>query len=142
MSDVIPQSDFIGLPDFTLPKEAPTIVDVIINNKDVLDVNYENLKKIQNSEILSEEIKAIKHQLRRFVHFIITNEDAKSDIKIELVNHIENNEEVINKLKLNSQLNNCNYYIKTGNTMAYINAGNIYYKYSPMVYRLSSLCSE
>jgi len=75
LSDLVPAPDFMGLPEFRMPREAKTIEDIIIHGKDILKVNYSRLEASQSSNSGLLEEQAIIQQLRRIFHFIFTGQD-------------------------------------------------------------------
>ena len=48
LSDVYPSSDFMGFPDFVMPKKADTLKKVAIQNQDIRSINLSKQKQYQN----------------------------------------------------------------------------------------------
>src|SRR5208283_1950843 len=86
LGDIIPSSNFDGLPDFRVPAEAPAMEEAIIKGREVLDMNHERLKAQQTPIISQQEKTALIHQLRRILHFLYTGEDCGEIISLNIKN--------------------------------------------------------
>lgn len=79
LTDVVPRSDFAGLPAYRTPHEAAAIEQIVIGGKDICDLNIERLRAAQSAQSEQRELDELSRQMRRLVHFLMTGEDSKAD---------------------------------------------------------------
>jgi len=65
VSDVVPASNFAGLPKFQTPREATTLEQILIHERDVCDLNIERLRASQTPQSNERETSELARQLRR-----------------------------------------------------------------------------
>jgi hypothetical protein len=82
LTDVIPRSDFAGLPPYATPREAAAIEQIVIGGKDICDLNVERLQASQSLEREERELEELLRQMRRLVHFLMTGEDSQEDVPL------------------------------------------------------------
>ena len=132
LSDVYPSSDFMGLPDFVMPKKADTLKKVAIQNQDILSINLSKQKQYQSDLLPEQETYSVFYQLLRIISFILSGEDAGSA-------SMEDYE------KLDAHVKDHHLFISTGikeikeQTIIYENQGNLITRYSPMIARIAQL---
>ncbi|MFI4937136.1 MAG: hypothetical protein ACHQJ6_01325 [Candidatus Berkiellales bacterium] len=122
LSDVV-QHD--GQSSAMLSKNSESLEQTIIHQKNVLDINLQNLHRNSEQNKIAEE-KALTQQLYRLIHFLMTNNDHEQisifPIKNEERVHLEGD-----GLMINYPL------------VSYCHQGKITTKYSPLVARLALL---
>ena len=62
LTDVIPRSDFAGLPPCQTPREAAAIEQIVIGGKDICDLNIERLRESQSPEREVSNLDALLRQ--------------------------------------------------------------------------------
>jgi hypothetical protein len=82
LGDVVPDSDFHGLPPYRTPRAAPIIEDVVGRGVNVLDVNEERLRSNQGPAASRLEDHALRTQLRRCIWFLCFGEDTARDYRL------------------------------------------------------------
>lgn len=80
ISDMASDPNVPILPAFKQPKHTPEITDILINNKNILDINYQ----ASNRKDHTEEHKAIITFLQRAVWFLFTGKVLNKTISLEL----------------------------------------------------------
>jgi hypothetical protein len=134
---VVPASNFAGLPKYKTPREAATLEQILIQSKDVCDVNIERLRAAQTAQSPKREATELSRQVRRVIHFLMTGEDSTRDAPLSLFAIADGdgsgNTELDPRLEGRSL-------VLDGDHAAYCDAGRIYRRYSPMVARLAPLC--
>lgn len=141
LRDVVPTHDFEGLPVFHLPNEAEAIEDIIVNGKDVIELNLARQMMSQDSASPEEERAALERQLRRIIHFLFTGEDSPADLPLLLAKADKTNE---GEFQFQGSLENgeARELEVTGSNVSYRAAGKTYERYSPMIARLALLCAQ
>ncbi|HVR61117.1 MAG TPA: hypothetical protein VMU50_04420 [Polyangia bacterium] len=81
-SDIYPRSDFEGLPAYKTPQAAATLKEIIVDGKDVIDINLERRRQAQSPDAPALEDLALKAQLRRLVHFLYTGREPSADFTL------------------------------------------------------------
>ncbi len=66
-------------PPIRRPLEAAAIEQILIDGKDICDLNIERLKASHVPESEERESDELLRQLRRLVHFLMTGEDSTED---------------------------------------------------------------
>jgi hypothetical protein len=79
LGDVIPGRQALALPPYRPPKEASTIQDIIINRRDILEIQHERLRGVQSTDQAVAEREALRRSLRRILHFLLTGVDDPED---------------------------------------------------------------
>ena len=135
ISDIIPSSDFTKVPVTFQSRNAKDVCQSVLSEKTIFQLNLEKLKDIQSSLIRKEEVREIKKQSRRIIHFLLTGEDLKSppEFKYKKVKNLN----CQTKGEFNSwTINDCHKTI-----IAHLNDKKII-RFSPLISRLASMvCS-
>jgi hypothetical protein len=150
LSDLVPAPDFMGLPEFRLPREAKTIENVVVHGKSTLDINYERLVQSQTSDGGTMEQEAIVQQLRRIFHFIFTGQDDfpinNPEVKFQYISQSVSLENLVNCLReqgLPAKDQATAFVGRQGKDVFYIAPdGQALHRYSPLCARLVSLISH
>jgi hypothetical protein len=116
LGDLVSGPSFGGLPPFRLPARADTLAKVVVEGRDVLDVNLERLRSARHAGSEAEERAALARGLRRVVHYVFTGEERSGDGALDLA--------------------------VDGPRCAYRAAGRSYERYSPLVARIAPLCAQ
>jgi len=136
-SDVVPASNFAGLPKYKMPREAAALEQILIQGKDVCDVNVERLRAAQTPHIGERESTELSRQLRRIIHFLMTGEEPPHDAPLSLCGTLHENTD----LEGSSGAESDGRMLVVGSDhVIYHDADRIYRRYSPMVARLGPLC--
>jgi hypothetical protein len=139
VSDVVPASNFAGLPKFKTPREATTLEQILIHERDVCDLNIERLRASQTPQSNERETSELARQLRRVVHFLMTGEDPPRDAALLVLvgtpdanggDEPAENGSASRKLILDSD------------RVVYHDGGRTCRRRSPMVARLAALCCD
>lgn len=138
LGDVIPASDYTGLPPFRLSRQASTVEQVIVEGKDIMDVYRERLHGLQHAQIHIEEERALKKEMRRLLWFLFTGKDRQEDYHLRLVrsNHIPDRE--TGGLPSSPMVE----IVQDGSNLVLRNGKHVWNRYSPMASRLASLCAH
>jgi hypothetical protein len=135
LTDVIPRSDFAGLPPYQTPREARAVEEIIIDGKDVCDINIERLQASQRAASEDRERDELLCQMRRLVHFLMTGQDSARDAPL-LLRLVEPG-----AAKNEAPENGPGRLIECDGYHATYSAGpGVYRRYSPMAVRLAGLC--
>jgi len=78
-SDVVPSSDYEGLPPFRMPKAADMVEEVFINGKTTVAMNHASLARRQGPALAREESEALRAELRGLVWFLCFGEERPDD---------------------------------------------------------------
>jgi hypothetical protein len=127
LTDVVPRSDFASLPPYRTPREAAAIEQIVIDGKDVCDLNIERLRESQSPDSEEQERDELLRQTRRLVHFLMTGEDAKQDVPLKIGS-------IAAVLGRAIDVN--------GRLVTYRDGERIYRRSSPMAARLAELCTR
>jgi hypothetical protein len=139
VSDVVPAGNFAGLPKFKTPREATTLEQILIHERDVCDLNIERLRASQTPQSNERETSELARQLRRVVHFLMTGEDPPRDAALLVLvgtpdanggDEPAENGSASRKLILDSD------------RVVYHDGGRTFRRRSPMVARLAALCCD
>jgi hypothetical protein len=139
LSDVVPASNFAGLPKFKTPREAAALERILIQARDVCDLNIERLQASQTAQSNEREAIELARQLRRVVHFLMTGEDPPRDAPLVLVGTPDANggrDEPAENGSPSRRL------VLDSDHVVYQDAGRTFRRYSPMVARLAALCCD
>jgi len=143
LKDVVPNSDFMGLPEFQFSREAKAIEEAIVHRRPVLEINLERLQQLQNQEVKTAEKLAIRQQLRRMLHFLIVGEDSIEDYQLICTEPTENWEKSVQQgLEKTSRFPDLRLILVRQGEVCYIVGKDSYSKYSPMCDRLARLCAQ
>jgi hypothetical protein len=82
MGDVIPDSQFLGLPPYEPPSAARAIEDILIRGRDPLEINREALIAGQTRSVKANEQEVLTQQLRRCIWFLCFGEDKTTDYRL------------------------------------------------------------
>ncbi len=138
-SDVVPASNFAGLPKFKIPREAAALEQILIQARDVCDVNIERLRASQTPQSSEREAIELARQLRRVIHFLMTGEDQPRDSPLVLGGNPGTNggrDESAENGSASRRL------ILDSDHVVYHDAGRTFRRRSPMVGRLGALCCD
>jgi hypothetical protein len=147
LSDLIPAPDFMGLPEFRLPREAQTIKDVVVHGRNALDINFERLVQSQTLNGGTMEQEATIQQLRRIFHFIFTGQDDlpshDTEVKFQYFPQASSLEDLVNwaaEQVISYKDQGTAFVGQQGGEVFYINPnGQALQRYSPLCTRLIPL---
>jgi SAM-dependent methyltransferase len=142
LGDVIPTSNFDGLPPFNMPKEANAIEEIIIKGRNTLDLNLERLVKSQVSESQLQETLALKEQLRRIIHFFYTGEDLSQDFRLLVFTSAVSPASFIRRINLTTLPPKLGVLLLNGEQTHYLKGNKTFSRFSPMCARLGKLCAQ
>lgn len=137
-SDIITTSEYKGLPPFRLTRQAGLIEDVIVNGKDIFEINRERLKSSQSSGSSAQEELAMKKQLRRLLHFLYTGQDVAKDFELMF---FDASTTAKKGLDITLEPHQKAIMVK-GKKTCYANGEVMYHRFSPMCARLARLCAQ
>ena len=80
--DIVPGSDYYGLPPFKFPGCAKSIERVLIHGESAIDLNQEELVRAQMPSSDTIERNAILRQLRRFIWQLCVGDEPKADYRL------------------------------------------------------------
>jgi len=80
--DVVPDAEAGDLPDYVLSSASGDLEDVLIHDKDTLEITREKLLATQEEEHREEERAALLGQLRRCIWFFCFGEDRSTDYRL------------------------------------------------------------
>jgi hypothetical protein len=138
-SDVVPASNFAGLPKYKTPREAAALEQVLIEGKEICELSVERLRAAQTCDSAQRESIELARQLRRIVHFLMTGEDSPRDAPLALWGVLGGGTDTadISSLEAADRM-----LVLDGNHVIYHDSGRSYQRYSPMVQRLAVLCNR
>lgn len=137
LTDVVPRSDFAGLPPYRTPHEAGAIEEIIIGGKDVCDLNIERLRAAQTQESEERERDELLRQMRRLVHFLMTGEDSTRDAPLLFRPTDPGAAAIETSDEWSGRIIACD-----GHHATYYSDQTVYRRYSPMAVRLANLCGD
>lgn len=70
IGDIAPECDFTSLPKFQMPMNATVIEQILINHKNIIDINYSNKNIVQPDD----ELEAIITFIKRTIWYLFTGE--------------------------------------------------------------------
>ena len=82
VSDIVPSHLYSGVPKFKNPKSSKLLKNSLINDIRLTDASLKNLEEIQSENLKIQEIEMLKKQLRRMIHFFVTDKDCEKDISV------------------------------------------------------------
>ncbi|HET6325720.1 MAG TPA: hypothetical protein VFG04_13660 [Planctomycetaceae bacterium] len=139
VSDVVPASNFAGLPEFRTPREAAALERIVIQGEDVCTLNIERLRAAQSRQSGERERDELARQLRRIVHFLMTGTDSTVDAPLTIrASHETNGAPFVSP----AAPSGARLIELSGNEVAYRVPGRVSRRYSPMVARLAPLCGR
>jgi hypothetical protein len=127
LADVIPRSDFGGLPQYRTPREAAAIEQIVIGGKDICDLNMERLRSSQDADSDGRELEELLRQMRRLVHFLMTGQDSTDDVPLTVGAVTPGSRRAIEI---------------DGHLVTYHDGDTVYRRSSPMAARLALLCGS
>jgi hypothetical protein len=138
-SDVVPASNFAGLPIYKTPREAATLERILIQGIDICAINIDRLHAAQTRQSGERESNELARQLRRIIHFLMTGEDPSHDKPLALwgVLHEGTGGEAGSDVEFDGRA-----LVLDLDQVVYHDAGRTYRRHSPMVTRLALLCCE
>jgi hypothetical protein len=140
LTDLIPRSDFAGLPPFKMPREAAMIEEIMIGGKDVCDINVERLHH-QPPGSRTREFAELRRQLRRLVHFLMTGEDSTHDAPFAVVTGPAA-ETVAGAATANGARFAGRVLCVVRKSAEYHESDRVFRRYSPMAVRLARVCAD
>ncbi len=140
LSDVVPASNFAGLPKYKTPREAAAFERIVIQGEDVCDLNIERLRASQTRQSGEREVQELTRQLRRVVHFLMTGEEPAADAPLLMrsVPNARNGSDA----GLGADSDRARAIELAEGEVVYRVPGRVARRYSPMVARLAPLCSR
>jgi hypothetical protein len=139
-SDVVPASNFAGLPNYKTPREAAALERVLIQGTDICTLNRERLRASQTSESSEQESTELSRQLRRIVHFLMTGEESPQDKPLWLSASPSATED--SGIEPPADLDGDRAIALESGYVTYRDAGRSIRRYSPMVARLAMRCGR
>jgi hypothetical protein len=139
-SDVVPASNFAGLPKYKTPREAAALEQVFIQGTDISTLNIERLRASQTSESSERESTELARQLRRIIHFLMTGEESPHDTPLWLSASASATE--VSGIERPSDLDGERAIALESGHVTYRDAGRSIRRYSPMVTRLALRCAS
>lgn len=79
LGDIYPAANFEGLPAYKTPRAAAEIRQIIVEGRNVLDLNLDKRRQAQSASSGALEDLALRKQLRRIVHFLFTGREPAQD---------------------------------------------------------------
>jgi hypothetical protein len=140
LTDVIPRSDFAALPPYRTPAEAATIEQILIDRKEVWELNIERLERAQRPDSAELEESELKRQLRRIVHFVMTGDLSSRDAP--LVVRAMSASRTAMEVDSNGGTEPSRILEYDGFNALYRDGNRIGRRYSPMAVRLAMLCGD
>jgi hypothetical protein len=138
LADVVPASNFAGLPKYNTPREAAALERVLIEGKDVCELNIERLRAAQTAHSGEREASELSRQLRRLIHFLMTAEDDSRDAPLSLLGTSRGDSR--REMELDGISRRA--LALDSDHVVYHDAGRAFRRYSPMVARLAPLCAQ
>lgn len=129
LGDVIPTSDFTGLPPFRLPREAEVLEQAVLGRTDLMSLNHERQRAAQGPTSVADERRALQRELRRLIHFFCTGLESSVDVPL-LVNPSRPDASGARVMRIE------------GGTIHYAFDGQTLVRYSPLCARLAPLCAS
>lgn len=142
LSDIIPTSDFHGLPKFFLPAASGDVENVIVNGMDMLDVNRGRLEAVQWPGALSAERVATRAQLRRGLRFLFTGEEKSPEFRLVLAESDDSPQAFLAKLGVREVEPGTAILLMRGGALHFLEADKSYARYSKMGARLGVLACD
>ncbi len=142
LSDVVPASNFEGLPPFKMPREARAIEDIIVKGADVLELNLARQRAAQHADAGEEEGQALQRQLRRIIHFLHTGADLSTDFTLRFAAVAADPEKMLQQLRAEGDATGTHVLVVHRSHTFYSDGRNTYRRYSPMCARLAPLCTQ
>ncbi|HEX3695658.1 MAG TPA: hypothetical protein VH374_09725 [Polyangia bacterium] len=140
LSDVIPHADFGGLPVFKLPAAAAAIRQIIVEGRNVVDINLERRRQLAGPGADAQEELALKSQLRRLVHVLGAGKEPDGEFELIFIG-LNSEREVapfVDRLKVTSLAPNIHLFIATPARNFYLFGGSDpLARRSPMAARLA-----
>jgi tetratricopeptide (TPR) repeat protein len=137
--DIIPARDFHGLPKFFMPNAAPDVVDVIVNRRDMLDINRERIEKAMGPGSLAAERAGVRAQLRRALRFLFTGEENSPDYRLLVAWTEDSPDQFLERTGLGSVPPGTALVLIHGKRMHFLEAGASRSRISAMGRRLAAL---
>ena len=97
LADVIPTWDYESLPPFKTPVEAQAIEALFHSKTTTLDLNFDRLRKIQGTAASREEHCALRIEVARILHFLLTGEETRSQDWATRINHLNIRRDALGK---------------------------------------------
>ncbi len=137
-SDVVPASNFAGLPNYKTPREAAALERVLIQGTDICTLNIERLRAAQTSESSERESTELARQLRRIVHFLMTGEETPHDAPLWMSAASPR----VTEIEPAADLDGERAILLESGYVTYRDAGRSIRRYSPTVARLALQCAR
>lgn len=137
-SDVIPQSDYCGLPEFRLPAHAADLESAFMTDANIFDINRAHLLEAQDAGSDMRETASLMLQCRRLLRYLVTHNAEAADaplLYLETVNDpVFERSAVALASKFGADL-----LININRRITYVSQGKRFEKFSPMAARLGFL---
>jgi hypothetical protein len=136
LGDVVHGRQALTLPPYRRPKEASTIRDIIINRRDILEIQHERLRRAQSTGQTTGEREALCRSLRRILHFLLTGVDDQNDRPLTVLRRDKSG---VGPPRLPTS---CRVLVTDNHVVEYWSDGRCFKRYSPLAARLARLCGE
>ncbi|HET6280469.1 MAG TPA: hypothetical protein VFH73_05870 [Polyangia bacterium] len=137
LGDVYPSADFEGAPPFKTPKAAAAIKEIIVDGRNVIDLNLERRRRAQFEHAAALEELVLKQQLRRIVHFLFTGADPPGDFTLQFVQRTGSVAAALAELGRSERGPGVHVFVSTPEGSAYSFDGQTIRRVSPMAARLA-----
>jgi hypothetical protein len=135
LGDLVTDRQAFTLPAYRLPKEAKTIRDIIVDRRDILDIQHERLRGSQSADLAVAEREALLRSLRRIVHYLLTGVDDTCDFRLTVLRR-----EALGAGPAPS--GNGRVLVADGRRVEYWSDGQSYKRFSPLAARLAAICGN
>jgi hypothetical protein len=88
-SDIVPSSDYEGLPPFRTPRAADMVEAIFVHGKSAFEMNYAILAGQQGPERERDEGEALRAELRALIWFLCFGEERPDDYRLFFAPHGE-----------------------------------------------------
>ncbi len=140
LSDIIPDSQFAGLPPFSTPREARAVEQVLVEGADILAINHARLQDAQQDGGNVLEAQVLQRHLRRIIHLVYTGQDEASDAALDFAGGAQCPDTLWQEPLSGHDVQRRRLLARGGLTQ-YWDGGTLYSKYSPLCARLGPLCA-
>ncbi|HEY2903272.1 MAG TPA: hypothetical protein VGL59_22000, partial [Polyangia bacterium] len=138
LGDVIPDADFGRLPPFTLPRAAKAIEQIIVEGRDVVDINLEERRQaVAAVDAEAQEELALKRNLRRLIHILCTGKEPPDDFVLVFMQANGDVAAFVDRLAATSVAPNVHFFIAGPRHSFYFFGADPIGRRSPMAVRLA-----
>lgn len=142
LGDVIRDNALSPPPAYRTPREAEAIAAVIVEGRGITELNRKRLRERQGSELVRREREAVRRQLARVLHFVLTNEDLREPLTpvVKAVSDDADGEALCEELARRHPDRMT--VVVAGRTVHHSHQGRSGVRRSPLCVRLAVLCKE